>query len=74
MTEPLVIWTVYDRPRDYPHGTIARMWRIDRDGARPTATCLVAPLEKIRDHLRGSGLICVARAEEDDPPIVESWL
>lgn len=71
----LSLWTVYDHPRDYPHGYIARRWEIERTGPEATDDVLHAhDLESIREHLRNLGLTCLARHAEDEPQIVETWL
>jgi hypothetical protein len=67
----LCIWTIYDRPTDYPHGHIAR--RHEAPGG-PTDHMLTGELEELRDVMRGAGLVCVCRQEGDEPPIVESWI
>lgn len=86
-TDPraLRMWTIYERPRDYPESYVAREWMgvAGRTGA--AKTCLTAPtLDAIRDaldaHLRAIGrgglamLVRMPRHFEDDPRIVETWL
>lgn len=75
MSEPLEIWTVYDRPRDWPHTVVARKFLVGADGAVPTTQIVVGPdLEAVREQLREYGLTCLARNPDDDPKIVETWL
>ena len=72
----LVLWTVYDKPKDYPQGFIARMHEI-RPGAdpRPTDTTIKASnIDAIRRILSDAGLIKLTRCEGDDKTIVESWV
>jgi hypothetical protein len=71
----LSIWTVYERPLDYPAGFIARMFDVTPQGPKPTGhviKCL--DLEPIREKLTRAGLACLARQEGDEPQIVESWI
>jgi hypothetical protein len=71
----LAIWTVYDRPDDYPGGFIARMSESRRSG-EPTATdlTLAGELAGIRQVLAKAHLIRVDRKPNDAPKVVESWL
>jgi hypothetical protein len=67
----LAFWTVYDHPKDYPHGFCAR--RHDVPGG-PQDCYLMAPLEELRSVFEGAGLHCLPRAEGDDSKIVETWI
>jgi hypothetical protein len=74
----LSIWTIYDHPSDFPHSFVARRFEVGPERSEhPLATCDIAQSENL-DALRHSfgeaGLVCVSRAPEDDPNIVESWL
>jgi hypothetical protein len=71
----LTVWTIYDRPSDYPHGTMARRHEVNRDGlVYPTDHILVGELERLREIFDGAGLVKIERQGKDDPPIVETWL
>ncbi len=67
----LTLWTIYDKPLDYPHGICARRHEVP---GGPTAHMMIAELEFLRDTFRGAGLVCVGRAENDDVKIVETWI
>lgn len=70
--ECLEMWTVYERPSDYPQGFVARLWII-AGVAMSTQTHYVAPsLDEVRAFLP-RGLTCMSRNELDDPAIVETW-
>ena len=74
----LSIWTVYQKPLDYPGHFVARRWEnLIVDGApvsRATADVLVAPdLDGLRAQLP-AGLVRLDRQPGDGPVIVESWL
>jgi hypothetical protein len=71
----LAIWTVYNRPDDYPDGYIARMSEVAR-GGEPIATSLTLTgrLYGIRQVLAKAGLVVLPRKPDDEPQIVESWL
>lgn len=65
------MWTVYDHPKDWPHGFLARKWY----GECPTSEVLAAPtLETLRWELEERGFIPLARDPGDDPCIVETWI
>ena len=68
----VLVWTIHEHPSDYPEHYVARPFS-SRRGA-PFAQCMTAPtLDAIRDMLP-VGLTPMARAESDDPVIVESWV
>lgn len=73
-TKALNIWTVYNRPADFPHGYIARRFEVDAHGPTPTQDVVIGDLRIIREGFRQAGLTCVPRSEGDDLNIVESWL
>jgi hypothetical protein len=73
--DTLYMWTVYERPSDFPNNFVARLFKIGRGASLPTDTVMIsASLEKIREQMQLRGLTCLPRAPEDDPKIVEVWL
>ncbi len=71
MDDPrLKIWTVYDSPLDYPGVFVARLWL----NADRTESVLTAPTLEGLQALIPPGLYRMARHEQDDPVIVETWL
>jgi len=71
----LSMWTVYERPTDYACGFVARRFEVTRDGPKPTQMTLKSVrLEPIREKLARAGLVCLARNDEDEPQIVETWV
>jgi|HubBroStandDraft_2_1064218.scaffolds.fasta_scaffold38594_6 hypothetical protein len=67
----LSLWTIYNKPVDYPHGIIARRHLIP---GGPTECMLIAPLEDLREIFHAAGLVCVVRSDNDDVKIVETWI
>jgi hypothetical protein len=70
----LPMWTIYDRPKEFPAGYLARLWY---SLPQPEATALVIPnddLEVLRDYFAEIGCTLLPRSEADQPNIVESWL
>lgn len=70
----LPMWTIYNRPKDFPDGYIARMHEVGGDRAGPSPIVLTLELHELREVFRDAGLICIARHESDDPKIVETWV
>jgi hypothetical protein len=71
--ECMPLFTIYDRPSDYPDGFIARMFLTGRIEI-PTLITVLGSLEEIQEKLEEVGLTKMARAEHDDPKIVECWV
>jgi len=76
VTEPLQLWTVYDHPRDFPRGFIARRYDVFPAGPVRTGHVVAGPsLEELREVLTGMGLARLqTRSPDDDPGIVEVWI
>jgi hypothetical protein len=71
----LPIWTVYDRPTDYPDGFIARRFEVNALGPpTPTADRLIGGLDEIRLAFYRAGLTRLPRRSGDEAKIVESWI
>lgn len=73
----LAMWVVFDRPRDYPDGAVARRFEIDRGGPFATETVIMAPSIGALRALLGEvapTAIVVPRDPSDEPQIVEVWL
>lgn len=75
MSALLGIWTVYDHPRDYPQGFIARLHEVHPGYEVATDHVITSPtLAAVRAELEALHLTRIGRAAGDDPVIVESWL
>lgn len=71
----LVMWTVYDHPRDFPHSFVARKLVVGRDGAIDTSQVIVCrQVVLIREWMQRRGFWCMPRQAADDPVILEVWL
>jgi hypothetical protein len=74
MTNQLIIWTIYDHPKDFSSGFIARKFILDK----PTQEILTAgTLDAVRLAVQNAEtyeLTKIARSYNDDPCIIESWL
>lgn len=74
MTGDLPWWTVYERPRDFPHCWVAREFLIRSGETVATDNMIIGPtLDMVRSALP-PGLVCIPRSPEDEPHIVESWI
>jgi hypothetical protein len=69
------LWTVYDRPRDFPHTFVARRFVITAGHISPTDDYIVcADVERIRTELIKRGYARLVRHPQDDPKIIEVWV
>lgn len=70
----LNIWTVFDRPKDFPESYVARRFEVTAAGSVPTDDIFQGELSSLRENFRRCGLTCLTRQEQDEPQIVECWL
>jgi hypothetical protein len=68
------LWTVYDRPRDFPRHCAVRKVLVEEDGLAPADWHLFQSLDEARAALSRRGLIAVPRDLQDDPALVETWV
>ena len=74
---PLVMWTVYKHPNDYPADYVARKFVITEDVYGPSRESISSrSLRDVRNLLRSlyPGLIQLKRPPDDEPHVVEVWL
>ena len=74
---PLVMWTVYKHPKDYPGEYVARKFVITENSYGPSNESISSrSLRDVRNVLRSlyRGLIQLKRPPDDEPHIVEVWL
>jgi hypothetical protein len=73
--DDLTMWTIYERPKDFPGGFVVRPWTLTRGGRGPVpgAAYTARSLEEARGHVP-PGLYRQDRAPDDDGAIVETWL
>lgn len=64
---------IYDSPSDYPGVFVVRRWDVGDSQMLPMDHTVHETLFDARAALP-VGLVCVDRAETDDPCIVETWL
>lgn len=74
MSEGLPMWTIYERPRDYPAGFVVRRSVTDPTGCYHDAAAQYAPDLASARALVPPGLQLLPRFPDDDPVIVEVWL
>lgn len=75
----LSIWTIYDKPKDYPEGFIARRYEVGgADRTKPaiiaTSDTLTGSLEHMRNTLERAGLTVLRKHASDHANVVESWI
>ncbi len=74
---PLVMWKVYEHPKDCPAEYVARKFVITEDFYGPSNESISSrSLRDVRSVLRSlyRGLIQLKRLPDDEPHIVEVWL
>ena len=74
---PLVMWTVYKHPNDYPGEYVARKFVIAEDFYRSSKELISSrSLRDVWKLLRSlyPGLIQLKRPPDDEPYVVEVWL
>jgi hypothetical protein len=77
LVTPVVMWTVYKHPNDYPADYVARKFVITEDVYGPSRESISSrSLRDVRNLLRSlyPGLIQLKRPPDDEPHIVEVWL
>jgi hypothetical protein len=75
MSDDLLMWVIYKKPKDHPKDFVARRWAIRRGLHEPVPLedVLTAPtLAAIRERLP-PGLYRMPASPIDDPVIVETW-
>lgn len=74
--DPVMMWTIFNRPSDFPGGYIARLFEVHATsdgGSQPTGHTMTGELAFIRTWMDFQGLTCLTRSPEDDPTVVETW-
>jgi hypothetical protein len=72
--QSLLVWTIYESPKDFPGKFVVRPHETARGSSRPLATHFLADtLDGARQFIP-MGLVCMHRDPSDDPVIVESWI
>ena len=73
---PLLIYIIYDHPRDYPEHFVCRRQIIQGGEISFDERFFLQSenLETIRQFCREMKLYCFPRFENDDPVILETWI
>lgn len=69
----MLIYTIFERPSDYPDHYVVREFHVTKEGSRPGFARIAETLEEAR-WLIPLDLELISRASDDDPCIVESWM
>jgi len=71
----IILWTIYQRPKDYPKGYVVRRHYAMADGSvkYDTKAWVADTLEEIRAGLP-PGLRNIGRHDSDNPAILEVWI
>ncbi len=68
----LVMWVVYDHPKDYPDHFVARKWLAGKTAEATDEILLDTDLDSLRKQMP-PWLYCMPRQPNDDPKIIEVW-
>ncbi len=68
----LSMWTVYERPLDFPSQFVVRRWLVGSTVDSTADVLLADDLATIREKLP-QGLFRIPAHPGDDPAIVETW-
>lgn len=71
--DTLVLFTIYDHPRDYPNSFVVRRYIVKNSESIPDEIRLAETLMGARDSLP-PGVYNLGRYAADDPVIVETWV
>jgi hypothetical protein len=75
--EALEIFTIYERPADYPAQYVVRRWRIVAGVNDPVPDLDAFAVAMSRDAARAAipaGRVRLERSANDEPQILESWV
>jgi hypothetical protein len=73
----LEVWTLYEKPSDYPGLYVARRFEIHPNNPEPQPTADVIvneSLEVLRDHFERMGFTLLPRWPDDDPVIAGVYM
>jgi hypothetical protein len=72
--KPLVMYVIYDRPKDYPNLFVLRRWQIEGGVEKPLNIMATGPtVAEVRKSVP-AGSIRMPVYDNDDPVILEVWL
>lgn len=70
----MLIWTIYDHPKDFPDHYVARQWWVDDKGGMAQEMLLKAETLPALRRMLPPGLYRLDASEGDDAVIVETWI
>lgn len=73
--DDLVMYTIYDHPKDHPEHFVVRAWIVRRDGNHYASSeaRLADTLEEAR-RVVPADKVMTPRRPDDDPVIIETWI
>jgi hypothetical protein len=71
----MALWTIYERPTDYPSGYVLRANFAMKNGhSQPDIYAWYATSADALREILPPGKICIGRNDRDDPVILEVWV
>lgn len=74
MERDLDLFTIYERPQDYPEGYVVRRWVAHSNGFSEAREAWATDTLEHARQLVPDGLYKLEREPNDDPTIVETWI
>lgn len=74
MDDGLPMWTIYERPSDFPNDFVVRRCVASADGVKFDLEAQTAPTLEEARKLVPPFLYNIGRKPDDDPVIVEVWV
>lgn len=74
--KPLITYTIFDHPADYPGSFVVRAFTVTDGEPIPAEGIMYESQDanRCRDFLAGKGLVNLGRMAGDDPVILETWV
>lgn len=69
----MIIYTIYEHPKDFPEHYVVRQWKIKPNQTIPQQHHLAKSLTAAREFIPAGLVRAPGQGYESDPCIVESW-
>lgn len=71
----MIMWVLYDHPKDFPDKYVARKWHVQNGRGTPTDEIITDDeLDELREKMQRKCLTKIQRNTIDDPVIIETWM
>ena len=71
----MIMWVLYDHPKDFPDKYVARKWHVQTGRGTPTDEIITDDqLDELRKKMQHKCLTKIQRNTINDPIIIETWM